>query len=78
VAVSAVPLLGPLVILLRKVFLKAFGRWYSRPLILQQTHFNQLMAQHFAAQATAQEQLHQRLLAVEEALREQRQETDPP
>jgi hypothetical protein len=71
VAVSAVPGIGPLVVLARKIFLKAFGRWYSRPLILQQTHFNQSIAQHFAAQATAQERLQRRVYALEETLREQ-------
>jgi hypothetical protein len=68
VAVTALPVFGPLLILARKAMLKLFGRWYSRPLILQQTRFNQLLAQRFAGLTAENADLQRRVRSLEARL----------
>ena len=42
---SSVPLLGPLIVRLRSVWISVATKWYVRPLIEQQNEFNALLLQ---------------------------------
>lgn len=45
VCVSPRPVIGPLVVLARKVFFKLFVKWYVHPIVQQQNRFNQMARQ---------------------------------
>ena len=59
--VAPIPLIGPLIVFLRKAFARAFTRWYQRPILVQQNRFNQASGRLIQDLAAAQADLRQEI-----------------
>ena len=64
------PIFGQLLVLSRKVFFKAFMKWYLHPVLQQQNRYNQISSELLQELAEANDQLRRRVGVLEERLRQ--------
>lgn len=65
---SRVPILGPLIVVLRSLWNSVATKWYVRPLLVQQSIFNRLLVDRLVAQTRAAEAQTNRLNEIEAQL----------